>query len=808
MKAAQRTLEVVDVEAEEQDDDCVVERVSFAAPTPTVSANAAAGTGDSGGGVGRGSSDVGPEERGGGGRRCAALGCGRRASAYADCVGGHALCPDCCDRGRVSSGGCCVAGCRHPMSAFSLFCLALAKGEAEADALLDRWGREAGGTAVMEAVDALPRCPVCLHCPAPNSRGSSPPARQSLQSLSRLSSLVADAETRPSHVGCDAASLFTCPARACGAVSCRLCKGAPPSAVDGEEHFLALLHLLALFLQQQLTTSPASSSHSRPRTRRGSRKRAAPSAADDGRQGPTKAAKGTGYGGSAGAEKKRDPRALKAQEAADEAVGRGLELLVRLLSSHRHLLLRPSASARALFVVLRGPVLPVLLHFAHNQSLLDMTSRHEVFLRLLRLLALAGRPELGLACLLVHKADAGSAFSLHSLLASSAQQGRFFLQQSRHQLGDEEPQAVSLCADLCDADQQARTTLATCLLHSVAATTAEATQSSASPSSSPSQAQGGARQWSANAEEKETCDAAKLELIDLQEGAKAFSFASQLSAGGDGAALQRSAASRLRKEWAGLSSGASIPDGVFVRVDEARIECARVCIVGPRDTPYENGLFFFDLWCPPTYPAVPPAARFLTTAGGRFRFNPNLYADGKVCLSLLGTWQGQRWSEKESSILQVLLSIQAMILVPQPVFNEPGYESMMGTPQGAQLSKAYNDTVRRGTVQYALVDAFHDRHVTRGFEGVVRAHFARQRERLIRTAQQWLSEARLDAAAAAEAAMAAAAAATGGRSPAVLGGVAAAMLAPAMWSTAPYCNNGPSPTLEQSVSLLLSILHA
>ena len=48
---------------------------------------------------------------------------------------------------------------------------------------------------------------------------------------------------------------------------------------------------------------------------------------------------------------------------------------------------------------------------------------------------------------------------------------------------------------------------------------------------------------------------------------------------------------------------------------------------------------------------------------------------GKVCLSLLGTWEGAKgegWNANASTALQVLLSIQSLILVPQPYFNEPG----------------------------------------------------------------------------------------------------------------------------------------
>lgn len=47
---------------------------------------------------------------------------------------------------------------------------------------------------------------------------------------------------------------------------------------------------------------------------------------------------------------------------------------------------------------------------------------------------------------------------------------------------------------------------------------------------------------------------------------------------------------------------------------------------------------------------------------------------GKVCLSLLGTWAGPGWEPGKSTLLQVLISIQSLIMVPEPMFNEPGYE--------------------------------------------------------------------------------------------------------------------------------------
>lgn len=62
-----------------------------------------------------------------------------------------------------------------------------------------------------------------------------------------------------------------------------------------------------------------------------------------------------------------------------------------------------------------------------------------------------------------------------------------------------------------------------------------------------------------------------------------------------------------------------------------------------------------------------PKVNLTTTGGGSVRFNPNLYANGKVCLSLLGTWRGngraEEWNEKTSTLLQVFVSIQSLIFV-------------------------------------------------------------------------------------------------------------------------------------------------
>lgn len=79
---------------------------------------------------------------------------------------------------------------------------------------------------------------------------------------------------------------------------------------------------------------------------------------------------------------------------------------------------------------------------------------------------------------------------------------------------------------------------------------------------------------------------------------------------------------------------------------------------------------------------------------GGLRLNPNLYECGKVCLSLLNTWEGkkdEKWNPKISNMLQVLLSIQALVLNEKPYFNEPGYAKTAGQVGGERKSILYSE---------------------------------------------------------------------------------------------------------------------
>jgi baculoviral IAP repeat-containing protein 6 len=50
------------------------------------------------------------------------------------------------------------------------------------------------------------------------------------------------------------------------------------------------------------------------------------------------------------------------------------------------------------------------------------------------------------------------------------------------------------------------------------------------------------------------------------------------------------------------------------------------------------------------------------------------------------------------------VSIQSLILVPEPYFNEPGYERSRGTHSGTVNSREYDANIRQATVKWAMLE--------------------------------------------------------------------------------------------------------
>lgn len=133
--------------------------------------------------------------------------------------------------------------------------------------------------------------------------------------------------------------------------------------------------------------------------------------------------------------------------------------------------------------------------------------------------------------------------------------------------------------------------------------------------------------------------------------------------------------------------------------DEANILQGWAIICGMEGTPYHGGIFCFEVHFPDNYPFDPPKFTYLTN-NGRTRFNPNLYINGKVCLSLLNTWAGEQWSAIQS-LASILQSIQTMVLCDHPLHNEPCFQRVSYNHPDSLI---YDRMIIHSVVKTAILD--------------------------------------------------------------------------------------------------------
>lgn len=133
---------------------------------------------------------------------------------------------------------------------------------------------------------------------------------------------------------------------------------------------------------------------------------------------------------------------------------------------------------------------------------------------------------------------------------------------------------------------------------------------------------------------------------------------------------------RILKDLNDLERNNLNSHGIYHNTFEDNLYKLNVLMIGPTNTPYEHGFYFFDIEIPKDYPFSPPKVKYCTQ-NGKTRFNPNLYVNGKVCLSIINTWSGPGWTSC-NSISTVLLSIQALVFIENPLHNEPGFEKENG----------------------------------------------------------------------------------------------------------------------------------
>jgi len=91
-------------------------------------------------------------------------------------------------------------------------------------------------------------------------------------------------------------------------------------------------------------------------------------------------------------------------------------------------------------------------------------------------------------------------------------------------------------------------------------------------------------------------------------------------------------------------------------IDESDLTKWHATLAGPRETPYEGGIFKLHISFPKDYPYKPPKIRFITKV-----YHCNVSTSGSICLDILK----DQWSPV-LTVPKVLISILSLLDDPEP----------------------------------------------------------------------------------------------------------------------------------------------
>jgi len=172
--------------------------------------------------------------------------------------------------------------------------------------------------------------------------------------------------------------------------------------------------------------------------------------------------------------------------------------------------------------------------------------------------------------------------------------------------------------------------------------------------------------------------------------------------------IEKGTAKRLIKDIKQMASDQI--DGIHYMHDTTNILQGSALIIGPPDTPYEGGYFLFLFDFPTNYPFSPPVLTYYTN-DGHTRMHPNLYKTGKVCLSILNTWNGESWTGCQT-ISSVLLTIRS-IMTNDPILHEPGID------KSHRDFHTYTEIIRYKSIETGTLNVINSGKYDRHFKELV-----------------------------------------------------------------------------------------
>ena len=139
-------------------------------------------------------------------------------------------------------------------------------------------------------------------------------------------------------------------------------------------------------------------------------------------------------------------------------------------------------------------------------------------------------------------------------------------------------------------------------------------------------------------------------------------------------------------------------DGVSIGMIEDNAFQWDVTILGPKDSPYEGGIFNAKITFPENFPLHPPEFKFNTQI-----FHPNIYDGGKVCISILHPPGDDKWGyEKAEERWRPVHSVNSIIISIISLLSAPNDESPANIDAGkvwredkVKFQQMVNDCVRK-----------------------------------------------------------------------------------------------------------------
>lgn len=125
---------------------------------------------------------------------------------------------------------------------------------------------------------------------------------------------------------------------------------------------------------------------------------------------------------------------------------------------------------------------------------------------------------------------------------------------------------------------------------------------------------------------------------------------------------------RIPKEYEKLTKDPL--ENIILEMQPSNIYEWKFVIFGPKDSPYEGGVYEGILSIPKEYPMRPPQVKFTSKL-----FHPNVYHDGKLCISILHEGKDETGYEHELDRWRPINNIRTVFISIISLLHDPNADS-------------------------------------------------------------------------------------------------------------------------------------